>query len=96
MRELQLWDASDGIAHAFADIAELAQRCKFRDCAHRSEPGCAVREAMDEERLANYHKLLREEEFVESKQDDALRAQRTKELRKLMRGVNRMYRDRDR
>lgn len=94
MRELQLWDAGEGIAQAFTDVEELAKRCKFRDCSHGIEPGCAVREAMDEERLANYHKLQREEEFLESKQDDALRAQRTKELRKMMRGVNRFYRDR--
>ncbi len=96
MRELQLWDASEGIAYAFADVADLAQRCRFRDCSHKGEPGCAVREAMDEKRLANYHKLQREEEFLESKQDDALRAQRTKEMKKLMRGVNRFYRERGR
>ena len=96
MRELQLWDASEGISHVFADVGELAKQCKFRDCSHKNEPGCAVREAMDEERLANYHKLQREEEFLESKQDDALRAQRTKELRKMMKGVNRFYRDRGR
>ena len=96
MRELQLWDASEGIARAFADVAALAQRCKFRDCSHKDEPGCAVRETMDEERLANFHKLQREEEFLESKQDDALRAQRTKELRKMMKRVNRMYRERGR
>ena len=96
MRELQLWDASEGIAHAFADVADLAERCKFRDCSHKNEPGCAVREAMDEERLANYHRLQREEEFLESKQDDALRAERTRELRKMMRGVNRFYRNRGR
>jgi len=96
MRELQLWDASEGISRAFADVAELADQCRFRDCSHKGEPGCAVREAMEEDRLANYHKLQREEEFLESKQDDALRSQRTKELRKLMKSVNRFYRDRGR
>ena len=96
MRELQLWDASDGIAQAFTNVSELAQRCKFRDCTHRTEPGCAVREAMDEARLASYHKLQREEQFLESKQDNALRGQRTKELRKMMKNVNRFYRDRGR
>ncbi|HEY6227152.1 MAG TPA: GTPase RsgA, partial [Verrucomicrobiae bacterium] len=96
MRELQLWDASEGISHAFADVEELAKQCKFRDCSHKNEPGCVVREAMDEERLANYRKLQREEEFLELKQDDALRAQRTRELRKMMRGVNQFYRDRGR
>src|SRR5262249_23303500 len=84
MRELQLWDASEGISRAFADVAELARQCRFRDCSHKDEPGCAVRDAMDDERLANYHKLQREEEFLESKQDDALRSQRTKELRTMM------------
>jgi ribosome biogenesis GTPase len=96
MRELQLWDASEGIAHTFADIEELAQGCKFRDCSHKNEPDCAVRRAVDEGRLANYRKLQREEEFLESKQDDALRAQRTRELKKLMRGVKRFYRERGR
>lgn len=96
MRELQLWDASEGISQAFADVEELAAQCRFRDCSHKDEPGCAVRDAVDEERLANYHKLQREEEFLESKQDDALRSQRTKELRKMMKGLNRFYRERGR
>src|SRR5215831_15219251 len=63
MRELQLWDANEGLAHAFADVEELAERCKFRNCSHDNEPGCAVREAVDEGRLRNYHKLQREKEF---------------------------------
>ncbi len=54
-------DASEAaIAGAFADVAALAIGCRFRDCAHRDEPGCAVRAALDEDRLRNYHKLLRE------------------------------------
>jgi ribosome biogenesis GTPase / thiamine phosphate phosphatase len=96
MRELQLWDAGEGIGHAFGEIAELAEDCKFRDCRHQSEPGCAVREAMDARRLANYHKLVREERFLEAKQDAAVRSERRKQLRKLMRSVNQLYRDRAR
>ncbi len=96
MRELQLWDASEGISRAFADVEGLATQCKFRDCLHKDEPGCAVRETMDEERLANYHKLQREEQFLEAKQDDALRSRRTKELRRMMKSVNRFYKDRGR
>lgn len=101
MRELQLWDAAGGIERVFGDVAELAARCKFRDCKHRSEPGCAVRaaiesDAMDAERLASYHKLQREEQFQAAKQDDALRAQHTKELRRMMKGVNKLYRNRGR
>jgi ribosome biogenesis GTPase len=48
------------IAGTFADVAALAIHCRFRDCAHQAEPGCAVRAALDEDRLRNYHKLLRE------------------------------------
>jgi ribosome biogenesis GTPase len=101
MRELQLWDAGDGIGRTFGDIQELAACCKFRDCKHQSEPGCAVRaavasETLDAERVESFHKLEREEQFLEAKQDAALRSQRTKELRKMMKSVNRFYRDRGR
>ena len=101
MRELQLWDAADGIGRTFGDIQELAACCKFRDCKHQNEPGCAVRaavasEVLDAERVENFHKLEREEQFLEAKQDAALRSQRTKELRKLMKSVNRFYRHRGR
>ena len=101
MRELQLWDASEGIARAFTDIQELAASCKFRDCRHKNEPGCAVRaavstNAIDPERLENFHKLEREEQFLEAKQDAALRSQRTKDLRKLMKSVNQFYKHRGR
>lgn len=48
------------LAASFADIAELAQRCRFRDCRHGDEPGCAVREGVDADRLRNFHKLGRE------------------------------------
>jgi len=60
MRELHLWNAEEGIAAVFADIEDLAQRCKFRDCAHETEPGCAVREAVTPDRLAAWRKLQRE------------------------------------
>jgi len=48
------------LAAGFDDIATLATRCRFRDCAHLQEPGCAVREGIGADRLRNYHKLLRE------------------------------------
>ncbi len=48
------------LAAGFADVAALAERCQFRDCRHDAEPGCAVRTAVDPDRLLNYHKLLRE------------------------------------
>jgi ribosome biogenesis GTPase len=48
------------LADSFADIGVLAERCRFRDCRHDTEPGCAVRDGVDGDRLRNYHKLLRE------------------------------------
>lgn len=101
MRELQLWDAADGIGRAFGDIQELAAGCKFRDCRHLSESGCAVRAAVEAkalacERLENFRKLEKEERFLESKQNAAVWSQRTRELRRMMKSVNRFYRDRGR
>jgi ribosome biogenesis GTPase len=101
MRELQLWDASEGIDQAFGEIAEFAANCKFRDCKHVNEPGCAVRAAVESgelaaERLESFHKLGREEKFVAAKQDAAVRAAETKSLKKLMKEQNRFYRNRGR
>jgi len=66
MRELQLADCEEGVASTFSDITELADHCRFGDCAHGNEPGCAVRVAievgdLDERRFLNYVKLLREQ-----------------------------------
>jgi len=94
MRELQLWDARDGLDAVFADIEDLARFCKFRDCRHESEPGCAVRAATAEDRLESYHKLGKEQLFLESKQNAALRSNQKRALRKLMKAQNRLYRDR--
>jgi ribosome biogenesis GTPase len=101
MRELQLWDGSEGIAQAFGEIEELATECKFRDCKHENEPECAVRAAvevgtLDAGRLESFHKLGREETFLAAKQDAAVRAAQTKSLKTLMKRVNRFYRDRGR
>jgi ribosome biogenesis GTPase len=80
MRELQLADVSAGLSTLFADIEELATTCKFRDCAHETEPGCAVRAAieagdLDPERLMRWRKLAAEEELnaatVHEKRDKA-------------------------
>ena len=65
MRELHLWGEEEDLAGSFADIEELALKCRFSDCGHRSEPGCAVRAAQDSgelstERLGSYLKLKEE------------------------------------
>ena len=56
---LDIGEAGD-LAQAFGDVARLAPMCRFRDCRHSAEPGCAVRQAVDAPRLLNFHKLLRE------------------------------------
>lgn len=62
MRELGILDADDGISESFSDIADRAAECRFSDCTHTHEPGCAVRGSVDEDELASYHKLVRESE----------------------------------
>jgi ribosome biogenesis GTPase len=66
MRELQLTDCETGVATTFHDVEELASACKFNDCSHDGEPGCAVQEAVDSgeldpRRLTSYLKLQREQ-----------------------------------
>jgi ribosome biogenesis GTPase len=81
MRELQLWDAD--LEHAFGDVEALAASCRFTDCAHESEPGCAVRAALAEgtlsqERWDSYLKLQRELEALEARRNVLLRRERVR------------------
>lgn len=74
LREIQLWTSHDGLSDTFTDIEELAHRCRFRDCHHDQEPGCAVQQAiahgdLDGDRLRSYQKLQRELAHLERKQD---------------------------
>lgn len=73
MRELGQWIAEqdDGPVVAFDDITALAAGCKFRDCRHRDEPGCAVRDAVPADRLASYHKLTDERRAGATRQSQA-------------------------
>jgi ribosome biogenesis GTPase / thiamine phosphate phosphatase len=74
LRELGMWVDEEGIDAAFADVTDLAADCRFNDCAHVSEPGCAVLAAIEEgsltaDRLESYHKLLGEAAFAAEKND---------------------------
>ena len=78
MRELQLWSDDGGLDRAFDDISALASRCRFPDCRHEAEPGCAIRSAvesgaLDRRRLENYLKQRRELDFLALKQDEKAR-----------------------
>ncbi|MDD7795464.1 ribosome small subunit-dependent GTPase A [Clostridium sp. 'White wine YQ'] len=86
MRELEMWNVTDGLDITFSEIEELAVKCKFRDCSHQSEPGCAVKDALEtgelsKDRWNNYLKLKKEAEFAKRKEESNLRQQQ-KKLRK--------------
>ena len=83
MRELQLWDADEGLHAAFTDLDALASECRFANCAHGREPGCAIRAALadgslDLERFESWRKLQRELERLARKQDGRARSEARK------------------
>jgi ribosome biogenesis GTPase / thiamine phosphate phosphatase len=74
MRELQPWVSSESLSGTFTDITDLEQHCRFRNCQHQQEPGCAIQQAianreLDPKRLLNYQKLQREMEHLDRKPD---------------------------
>ena len=80
MRELGVWDADAGLATTFADVEALIALCRFRDCAHETESGCAVQSALADGRLdagrwRNYAKLQRELAHLERKDDPRARSE---------------------
>jgi ribosome biogenesis GTPase len=90
MRELGLWDADDGVEATFADIAEIATECRFADCAHEREPGCAVRAAIedgriDQRRLRSYKKLTAE---LAELPPPALRREKARQFAKMVRNTS--------
>lgn len=95
MRELQLWESSEGLTETFSDIEELASMCRFRDCQHDDEPGCAVVKAIEEgllavERLASFNKLQKELAYIERKADKRAQA----EVRKQWKSINKQIKQR--
>jgi ribosome biogenesis GTPase len=93
LRELQLWEGEAGLGDAFKDIAELAAACRFGDCRHENEPGCAVLEAvesglLDEARLESHRKLQRELAYFERRHD----ARAQSEQRRQWKSINRSLR----
>jgi ribosome biogenesis GTPase / thiamine phosphate phosphatase len=94
MRELQLWADEGALEETFADVAELARQCRFSDCAHDREPGCAVRAALGNGSLVHarwesYRKLQRELRALALKQDARLRSEARKERRRFARSQRR-------
>ncbi len=98
MRELQLWDTgAEGLDSTFADIAAIAARCRFSDCAHHGEPGCAVEAALAggslaEERWESFQKLQREQAYAARRTDSGLKRAHKAHWKKLHRGQQAHYR----
>jgi ribosome biogenesis GTPase / thiamine phosphate phosphatase len=94
MRELQLWDVRGGIEQTFEDIEALAGGCRFRDCRHRDEPGCAVKAAAAEgrlppARLENYHKVQEEIRELEGRQEQRAQAEQKRRWKTIHKGPKR-------
>lgn len=94
MRELQLWAGEQGAEALFEDILELSERCRFRDCQHGDEPGCAVQQALEDGdlspgRLASYEKLQRELDYHRRRQDVASQRDESRRLGKIYRNAQR-------
>lgn len=90
LRGVGLWDASSGVSQVFSEIDALAEGCRFHDCAHEAEPGCAVLAAVADgtlpvRRLESFRKLLRENQRIIAKTDARLRAEIRRDWK--MRGV---------
>jgi ribosome biogenesis GTPase len=88
LREAQLWDGEDALGNLFEDIEELALRCRFSDCGHDTEPGCAIKAALsdgslDAARLESYRKLQRELRSVAAKTDARIRNEERKKWKQI-------------
>jgi ribosome biogenesis GTPase len=88
IREIQLWSEQDDISSSFQDIEQLARECRFHDCSHGSEPGCAVQRAIaegliDSERFHNYKKLLKETSYLAARQDGKTRVEEKLKWKKI-------------
>ncbi|PWI41402.1 ribosome small subunit-dependent GTPase A [Streptomyces sp. ICBB 8177] len=87
LRGVGMYDAESGVERVFTEIEELARECRFHDCAHTAEPGCAVLGAVEDgelaqRRLDSYRKLLRENAWIASRTDARLRAEQRREWKR--------------
>ncbi|WP_280384240.1 ribosome small subunit-dependent GTPase A [Nocardia wallacei] len=99
LRSVGLWDATEGLERTFSDIESFAAECRFADCTHRTEPGCAVRAALDsgalpQRRWDSYRKLQRENEWLAARSDARLRAERQREWKNVEKSQRWAYRER--
>jgi ribosome biogenesis GTPase / thiamine phosphate phosphatase len=96
LREVGIWADEESLARTFGDVLELAAQCRFRDCRHDQEPGCAVRAALaagglTPEREASYGKLVRELRHLERQRDERARLDESRRVRALHRRARRRH-----
>jgi ribosome biogenesis GTPase len=101
LRLPRLWEQAAGLRSVFADVETLAARCRFRDCRHQGEPGCAVAAAiadgrLDPDRLVGMERLAREEAWLASRRDERARSERKAVAKRIHREQRRHYRERGR
>ena len=92
LRGVQLWAADEGLDQAFADLVELAERCRFRDCRHAGEPGCAIAAAVADgtvpaRRVASHAALRHEVGWLRDRYDARQRAEQRREWKQLSKAV---------
>jgi ribosome biogenesis GTPase len=96
MREIQLWSGAEGLERGFADIEAIATGCRFKDCSHDSEPGCAVNAAVESgelavERLDSFRKLRKELAYMERKQDIRAELKERQRWKEIMKSYRRYF-----
>ena len=92
MREIQIWASEDSLQSTFEDIETLAKECRFRDCQHEQEPGCAVQQALQDGRLdysrfLSYQKLQKELNYLSQKQDQKVYIDSKKRWKKITKSM---------
>ncbi len=97
LRALGLTGSEEGIMLTFSDIEQLSRACRFRDCAHQDEPGCAVRAAiaagaLEAARLASYQKLMREATVAAARADTRLRAEEERKAKTISKAAKEYFR----
>jgi len=101
LRELQIWESESAVDESFTEINVIAQGCRFRDCRHDREPGCAVKSAvtageLSEDRYAHYLQLQKEQQALELKRDERSLIDAKRQTKVIHKALKRMQKDRDR
>jgi len=95
MRELPLWSDDEGLSRTFSDVEEIAEQCRFRDCRHQGEPGCAIEQALedgtlDQGRFDSYGRLQKELKYLSVRKDQKARLVETAKWKKIAKSIRQL------